>query len=697
MAVPDARRPTGHLVDNLPPGLADHPDYEILRELGRGGMGVVYLAKNKLMGRLEVLKVVGGHLANKPAVLDRFIREIQSAARLQHKNIVSAYSALRVGESIILAMEYVEGEDLAKVVKSGGQLPVANACYYIYQAALGLQHAHERGMVHRDIKPANLILASDGKKKVVKVLDFGLAKVTSEGEADSGLTSEGQMLGTPDYISPEQIRDAQKADIRADIYSLGCTFYYLLTGGPPFRASKLWDLYQAHFSMDADPLNRVRPEVSSELAALVAKMLAKDPDLRFQTPGDVAQSLTRFFKPGTATGSGSNHEIRQVVVAAPPPQKAETPAPEPTALGGLIEIKDTEGSISGVRSRSASGLGSASGSRKKTGPIVVAASLFGLIAAGGVAYTLQSNKAETANPGSTSRPAETHVGTQAPAAVAATEPESSATDSIESPVPPKRKKAAVPTKKRPSVSRPAVELEAPAVVEVAPEPKAPVALASTAPLRVPPVVAEKAPDPPGVIELTKVKSRPGELHLLAKGMGLPPGPFWPEISPAKIDGWRIADPSAIAMNAKGIVLSAGPGGNYLITAKDNFKKSTIIVEIEADKGTEAYVVLKANDGAGAWHAITSRIDVKDGQVRVGHQALDFQENERGIPPRQEYPIGKKILIKLELNDKENSRVFVRGTPTSSDDLANGPANDWTGAAGVFVKSGSLLILSLQVR
>ncbi len=187
MAVPDARRPTGHLVENLPPGLADHPDYEIVRELGRGGMGVVYLAKNKLMGRLEVLKVVGGHLANKPAVLDRFLREIQSAARLQHKNIVSAYSALRVGESIILAMEYVEGDDLAKVVKSGGPLPVANACYYIYQAALGLQHAHERGMVHRDIKPANLILSSEGKKKVVKVLDFGLAKVTSEGEADSGL------------------------------------------------------------------------------------------------------------------------------------------------------------------------------------------------------------------------------------------------------------------------------------------------------------------------------------------------------------------------------------------------------------------------------------------------------------------------------------------------------------------------------
>ena len=128
---------------------------------------------------------------------------------------------MRLGESLVLAMEYVEGLDLAKMVKTKGPLPVANACNFIHQAALGLQHAHERGMVHRDIKPANLILARDGKKAIVKVLDFGLAKVTSEGQTDSGLTREGQMLGTPDYIAPEQIRDAQSADIRADIYSLG--------------------------------------------------------------------------------------------------------------------------------------------------------------------------------------------------------------------------------------------------------------------------------------------------------------------------------------------------------------------------------------------------------------------------------------------------------------------------------------------
>jgi serine/threonine protein kinase len=346
--------------------LVDHPDYEIVRELGRGGMGVVYLARNKLMGRPEVLKVVGGQLVERPGVRDRFLREVQSAAKLQHRNIVAAYSATRLGESIVLAMEFIDGEDLAKMVKSRGPLPVVHACYFTYQAALGLQHAHERGMVHRDIKPANLIFALEGKKGVVKVLDFGLAKVTIEGQADSGLTREGQMLGTPDYIAPEQIRDAQSADIRADIYSLGCTLYYLLTGGPPFRGEHLWDLYQAHFSMDANPLNLVRPEVPVELAAVVAKMMAKEPGRRFQTPGDVAQALTPFLKKGNVASTGSKPEVSQAgradtkqatagagsvspqpvtsrtPVAVPPGKTLHEKASPQAAWESLVELKETE-------------------------------------------------------------------------------------------------------------------------------------------------------------------------------------------------------------------------------------------------------------------------------------------------------------------------------------------------------------------
>ena len=211
---------------------------------------------------------------------------------------------------------------------------------YVQQAALGLQHAHEHGMVHRDIKPANLILAREGDKAVIKVLDFGLAKVTSEDQVDTSLTREGQMLGTPDYIAPEQIRDAQSADIRADIYSLGCTFYYLLTGGPPFGGDKLWDLYQAHISTDAAPLNLVRPEVSAELAALVARMMAKEPDRRFQTPGAVAQALVPFVKKANPGPVGSAPEIsragppaaqpgRPVAVRGPARPAVETPPTPP--------------------------------------------------------------------------------------------------------------------------------------------------------------------------------------------------------------------------------------------------------------------------------------------------------------------------------------------------------------------------------
>jgi hypothetical protein len=266
---------------------------------------------------------------------------------------------MRLGESIVFSMEYIDGEDLARMVKSRGPLPVAHACYFIHQAALGLQHAHERGMVHRDIKPANLIFATEGKKGVVKVLDFGLAKVTSEGQADSALTREGQMLGTPDYIAPEQIRDAQSADIRADVYSLGCTLYYLLTGGPPFRGEHLWDVYQAHFSMEARPLNMMRPEVPVELAAVVAKMMAKEPHRRFQTPGEVAQALTPFFKTGSAPPRKATAEVswarqpeaKQPALGAdavPPRPSVETAPvfdarkPVPTTpgsiLNGLIDL-----------------------------------------------------------------------------------------------------------------------------------------------------------------------------------------------------------------------------------------------------------------------------------------------------------------------------------------------------------------------
>ena len=285
--------------DTLPPGLANHPDYEIKRELGRGGMGVVYLAHNTMMGRDEVLKVMGRHIMERPGVLERFQREIRAVAKLRHPNIVAAYHAFRIEGGLVFSMEYVEGLDLARLVKAKGPLSVSHAAYFIHQAALGLQHAHEKGLIHRDIKPHNLMLTHDGKARLVKVLDFGLAKATREEKIDGGLTSEGQALGTPDYIAPEQITNAIDVDIRADIYSLGGTMFYLLTGRPPFQANSLYDVYQAHMSRDLEPLNLIRPEVPAELAALVSKMMAKEPRRRFQTPAEISQALTPYFKKGS--------------------------------------------------------------------------------------------------------------------------------------------------------------------------------------------------------------------------------------------------------------------------------------------------------------------------------------------------------------------------------------------------------------
>jgi serine/threonine protein kinase len=284
-------------VENIPPELRDHPDFEVLRKLGGGGMGVVYLARDRLTHRQEVLKVVNPYLATQPGVAERFLREIRAVVQLLHPNIVTAYGAMQVGGLLVLKMEYVPGEDLSTVVKAGGPLPVVNACYYAQQVALGLHYAFGKGMVHRDIKPGNLILAREGNKHTVKILDFGLVKaMAAQGATAEHLTLTAQGMGTPAFMAPEQARDAARADIRADIYSLGCTLYYLLTGRPPFPGMSAYDLYDAHRSTLATPLDRVREDVPAKLAAVVAKMLAKAPVQRYQEPAEVAQALQPFVK-----------------------------------------------------------------------------------------------------------------------------------------------------------------------------------------------------------------------------------------------------------------------------------------------------------------------------------------------------------------------------------------------------------------
>lgn len=293
-----AAQPCGAF-ENIPQALRDCAEYEVIREINRGGMGVVYLVRNRRLDRLEGLKVVRESLLREPGAQERFEREMQSAARLSHPNIVAAYHSPTLKGLLAFAMEFVEGIDLDRLVRERGPLPIANACSYIFQVACGLQHACEKQMVHRDIKPGNLMLRHDAKTQVVKILDFGLSKATSERHGEQALTGAGQLLGTPHYMAPEQIQNAAEADIRADLYSLGCTLYYLLTGQPPFdRHRTLYSILTAHGAETPPPVTALRPDVPTSLSAIVERLMAKDPALRFQQPQELARALAPFFADG---------------------------------------------------------------------------------------------------------------------------------------------------------------------------------------------------------------------------------------------------------------------------------------------------------------------------------------------------------------------------------------------------------------
>jgi tRNA A-37 threonylcarbamoyl transferase component Bud32 len=279
----------------VPPELASHAKLTILRELGRGGMGVVYLARQTVMDRQVVIKVINEAVLDNPDTLERFRREVRAAAKLSHPNIVIAHDPEQAGNLHLLVMEYVEGKDLARMVKTEGPLPVVRACNYARQAALGLLHAHERGMVHRDIKPHNLMVTPNGE---VNILDFGPAKMVSENRPKQALTAMGAYMGTPAHSAPEQATDASKADIRADLYSLGSTLYFLLAGRPPYREKTQVLTMLAHLEKEPVPLPELRRDVPEELWRVVACLLAKRPAKRYQKPIDAARDLLPFCKAG---------------------------------------------------------------------------------------------------------------------------------------------------------------------------------------------------------------------------------------------------------------------------------------------------------------------------------------------------------------------------------------------------------------
>jgi serine/threonine-protein kinase len=292
--------------------------YRLLEPIGEGGMGKVFKACHARMNRQVALKVIPSEcLANANAV-SRFHREMRAVAQLSHANIVSAFDAGQEGETHYLAMEFVEGIDLARLVRQSGPLGIPQACEYIRQAALGLQHAHEKGLVHRDIKPGNLIVSRSGSdgSPVVKILDFGLARFEEHTERMTRLTQLGRILGTVDYISPEQAGDASVVDIRADIYSLGCSLFYLLTGKPPFAGADSMERTLARLLKDAPSVCNFRAEVPAELEQIVARMLARKPKDRYRTPTEVAAALEPFTRPPQP-----GQESRSLGITATPPTK----------------------------------------------------------------------------------------------------------------------------------------------------------------------------------------------------------------------------------------------------------------------------------------------------------------------------------------------------------------------------------------
>jgi serine/threonine protein kinase len=289
--------------------------YKVLERLGAGGMGSVYLCEHKLMRRRVALKVLPTAKAEDPSSLERFYREARAVAALDHPNIVRAYDIDQEDKLHFLVMEHVDGSSLQEIIKKTGPMDVVRACHYIRQAAMGLQHAHETaGLVHRDIKPGNILIDRNG---IVKILDMGLARFFHDEDDILTKKYDENVLGTADYLAPEQALDSHSVDIRADIYSLGATFYFCLTGKTPFAEGTVAQKLIWHQTRQPKSLKSLRPEVPDGVVAIIERMMAKDAGQRYQMPHMVVDALA----PWTQT-------------PIPPPPDEEMPQFSLAAMGG---------------------------------------------------------------------------------------------------------------------------------------------------------------------------------------------------------------------------------------------------------------------------------------------------------------------------------------------------------------------------
>jgi serine/threonine protein kinase len=288
--------------------------YKVLERLGSGGMGSVYLCEHLFMRRRVAVKVLPTAKAEDPSALERFYREARAVAALDHPNIVRAYDIDQDDKLHFLVMEYIDGSSLQEIVKRHGAMEVRRVANYIRQAAAGLHHAHlAAGLIHRDIKPGNILLDRRG---TIKVLDMGLARFFNDDDQPITQKFDENVLGTADYLAPEQALDSHNVDIRADIYSLGATFYFCLTGNTPFEGTVAQKLIW-HQTRPPRPVRSVRPDVPEEIAAIVEKMMSKDPKDRYATPLEVEDSLAAW-----------------TVDPIPVPPEHEMPRLSPAAMGG---------------------------------------------------------------------------------------------------------------------------------------------------------------------------------------------------------------------------------------------------------------------------------------------------------------------------------------------------------------------------